>query len=62
MIHTKINLIDLILYLEVLLWLDDIGIPQYRESMAENMIDGQMLTMLTAQDLIEVDFIIFKLK
>lgn len=38
----------------MLLWLDDIGIPQYRESMAENMIDGQMLTLLTAQDLIEV--------
>lgn len=42
-------------YLQVLLWLDDIGIPQYRESMAENMIDGQMLTLLTAQDLIEVN-------
>uniref|UniRef100_A0A8R1TS09 SAM domain-containing protein n=1 Tax=Onchocerca volvulus TaxID=6282 RepID=A0A8R1TS09_ONCVO len=39
---------------QVLLWLDDIGIPQYRESMAENMIDGQMLTLLTAQDLIEM--------
>nr|CRZ22472.1 BMA-HLB-1 [Brugia malayi] len=39
---------------QVLLWLDDIGLPQYRESMAENMIDGQMLTLLTAQDLIEM--------
>ncbi|VDK78658.1 unnamed protein product [Gongylonema pulchrum] len=39
---------------QVLLWLDDIGIPQYRENMAENMIDGQMLSLLTAQDLIEV--------
>ncbi|VDN02306.1 unnamed protein product [Thelazia callipaeda] len=39
---------------QVLLWLDDIGIPQYREIMAQNMIDGQMLTLLTAQDLIEM--------
>ncbi|CAG9540370.1 unnamed protein product [Cercopithifilaria johnstoni] len=46
----------------VLLWLDDIGIPQYRESMAENMVDGQMLTLLTAQDLVEVSLKIFNSK
>uniref|UniRef100_A0A158R5I1 SAM domain-containing protein n=1 Tax=Syphacia muris TaxID=451379 RepID=A0A158R5I1_9BILA len=39
---------------QVLRWLDEIGLPQYRESFAENMIDGQMLTLLTAQDLVDM--------
>ncbi|VDK48682.1 unnamed protein product [Anisakis simplex] len=38
---------------QVLRWLDEIGLPQYRENFAENMIDGQLLTTLTAQDLVE---------
>lgn len=39
---------------QVLRWLDEIGLPQYRDNFAENMIDGQMLTVLTAQDLVEM--------
>uniref|UniRef100_A0A0N4U8A6 SAM domain-containing protein n=1 Tax=Dracunculus medinensis TaxID=318479 RepID=A0A0N4U8A6_DRAME len=39
---------------QVVRWLDDIGIPQYGDNFAENMIDGQMLTILTAQDLMEM--------
>ncbi|VDD91778.1 unnamed protein product [Enterobius vermicularis] len=39
---------------QVLRWLDEIGLPQYRETFAENMIDGQMLSVLTAQDLVDM--------
>ncbi|CAD5223260.1 unnamed protein product [Bursaphelenchus xylophilus] len=39
---------------QVMLWLDDIGLPQLRDVFAENMIDGQMLLYLTAQDLVEM--------
>ncbi|KAH7732227.1 coiled-coil like protein 1 [Aphelenchoides avenae] len=39
---------------QVMLWLDDIGLPQYRETFAENLIDGQMLLRLTAQDLFDM--------
>lgn len=37
-----------------MLWLDDIGLPQFRDIFAEYHIDGQMLLCLTAQDLIEM--------
>ena len=39
---------------QVMLWLDDIGLPQYRDIFAENLIDGQMLLILTARDLVEM--------
>uniref|UniRef100_A0AC34F5W4 SAM domain-containing protein n=1 Tax=Panagrolaimus sp. ES5 TaxID=591445 RepID=A0AC34F5W4_9BILA len=39
---------------QVLLWLDLIGLPQYRDVFSENYIDGQMLLCLTAQDLIDM--------
>ncbi|KHN86228.1 Liprin-beta [Toxocara canis] len=39
---------------QVLRWLDEIGLPQYRETFAESLIDGQLLTALTAQDLVEM--------
>ncbi|VDO24462.1 unnamed protein product [Haemonchus placei] len=35
-------------------WLEDIGLPQYKEVFCENMIDGLMFSALTATDLIEV--------
>ena len=37
-----------------MLWLDEIGLPQYRDIFAENLIDGPILLVLTAQDLIEM--------
>lgn len=37
-----------------MLWLDDIGLPQFRDIFAEYHIDGQMLLCLTAQDLVEM--------
>lgn len=37
-----------------MLWLDDIGLSQYRETFAEQLIDGQMLLRLTAQDLFDM--------
>lgn len=40
-----------------MLWLDDIGLPQFRDIFAENMIDGQMLLCLTVQDLVEMKVI-----
>lgn len=39
---------------QTMLWLDDIGLPQFRDIFAENMIDGQMLLCLTVQDLVEM--------
>ncbi|KAI6177245.1 hypothetical protein M3Y97_00886000 [Aphelenchoides bicaudatus] len=39
---------------QTLLWLDDLGLPQFRDIFAENMIDGQMLLCLTVQDLVEM--------
>ncbi|MFH4979155.1 hypothetical protein AB6A40_005864 [Gnathostoma spinigerum] len=39
---------------QILRWLDEIGLPQYREVFAENCIDGPMLTVMTAQDLVEM--------
>ncbi|KAI6215413.1 hypothetical protein M3Y94_00382600 [Aphelenchoides besseyi] len=42
---------------QVMLWLDDIGLPQLRDVFAENMIDGQMLLCLTVQDLVEMKIV-----
>jgi len=39
---------------QVLLWLDLVGLPQFRDVFSENLIDGQMLLCLTAQDLIDM--------
>ena len=38
-------------YLCVAKWLDDIGLPQYKEVFLENRIDGALLHNLTIQDL-----------
>ena len=38
-------------YLCVAKWLDDIGLPQYKELFLENRIDGPVLHRLTVQDL-----------
>lgn len=38
-------------YLSVSKWLDDIGLPQYKELFLENRIDGPVLHHLTVQDL-----------
>ncbi|KAJ1353989.1 hypothetical protein KIN20_010786 [Parelaphostrongylus tenuis] len=35
-------------------WLEDIGLPQYKEVFCENMIDGIMILALTAADLAEM--------
>jgi len=39
---------------QVMRWLDDVGLPQYRDVFAENLIDGSMLIALTAQDLVQM--------
>uniref|UniRef100_A0A915KB37 SAM domain-containing protein n=1 Tax=Romanomermis culicivorax TaxID=13658 RepID=A0A915KB37_ROMCU len=41
-------------YHQVLRWLDDIGLPQYRNIFAENRIDGSVLNMLTIEDLLNM--------
>ena len=28
-------------------WLDDIGLPQYKDSFRDNLVDGRMLNYLT---------------
>jgi len=35
----------------VLRWLDDIGLPQYKDAFAEARVDGRVLNVLTADDL-----------
>jgi hypothetical protein len=40
-----------------MLWLDDIGLPQFRDVFAEFHIDGQMLLCVTAQDLVEMKIV-----
>ncbi|CAG7834211.1 unnamed protein product [Allacma fusca] len=32
-------------------WLDDVGLPQYKEAFAEGRVDGRILSHLTAEDL-----------
>ncbi|CAF3678346.1 unnamed protein product [Rotaria sp. Silwood1] len=39
----------------VLRWLDDIGLPQYKEYFAESKVDGQVLNNLTLEDIINLN-------
>ncbi|XP_054633094.1 liprin-beta-2b isoform X4 [Dunckerocampus dactyliophorus] len=39
-------------YLWVTRWLDDIGLPQYKDQFSEARVDGQMLQYLTVSDLL----------
>ncbi|CAI2355796.1 unnamed protein product [Caenorhabditis sp. 36 PRJEB53466] len=39
---------------QTLRWLDDIGLPQYKEVFAENVVDGPLLLALTASDAVEM--------
>lgn len=41
-------------YLWVARWLDDIGLPQYKESFIEARVDGRVLNYLTIQDLLSM--------
>uniref|UniRef100_A0A914HYM6 SAM domain-containing protein n=1 Tax=Globodera rostochiensis TaxID=31243 RepID=A0A914HYM6_GLORO len=38
----------------VMLWLDQIGLPQLRDSFAENRVNGHLLLVLSMQDLMEL--------
>jgi len=38
----------------VIRWLDDVGLPQYKESFNEARIDGRVLSRLTADDLVSL--------
>ncbi|XP_074603031.1 liprin-beta-1-like [Brevipalpus obovatus] len=42
-------------YLWIARWLDDIGLPQYKESFLEARIDGSMLHHLTVSDLVQLN-------
>uniref|UniRef100_A0A183BKZ5 SAM domain-containing protein n=1 Tax=Globodera pallida TaxID=36090 RepID=A0A183BKZ5_GLOPA len=39
---------------QVMLWLDQIGLPQLRDSFAENRVNGHLLLVLSMQDLMEL--------
>ncbi|KAK0397471.1 hypothetical protein QR680_002140 [Steinernema hermaphroditum] len=39
---------------QVVRWLDEIGLPQYKEVFTENMIEGPLLVTLTAAELVEM--------
>ncbi|CZR14639.1 Liprin-beta homolog [Caenorhabditis elegans] len=39
---------------QTLRWLDDIGLPQYKDVFAENVVDGPLLLSLTANDAVEM--------
>ena len=49
--HIQISELDS-LYLCFSGWLDDIGLPQYKDSFMEARIDGRMLHNMTMEDLI----------
>jgi len=38
----------------VIRWLDDVGLPQYKESFGEARVDGRVLSYLTTDDLISL--------
>ncbi|KAL3208939.1 hypothetical protein MRX96_038483 [Rhipicephalus microplus] len=38
----------------VLRWLDDVGLPQYKDAFAEALVDGAMLNALTVDDLLRL--------
>ncbi|XP_064480777.1 liprin-beta-1-like isoform X2 [Ornithodoros turicata] len=38
----------------VLRWLDDIGLPQYKDTFADAMVDGRVLNALTVDDLVHM--------
>lgn len=42
-------------YLWVARWLDDIGLPQYKEQFINNRIDGRVLNYLTVEDLVSMN-------
>ncbi|KAI0232348.1 Liprin-beta-1 [Lamellibrachia satsuma] len=48
-IHSRMDDID---HKTVTKWLDDIGLPQYKDQFAEARVDGRMLHYLTVDDLI----------
>ena len=35
----------------VVRWLDDVGLPQYKETFLESRVDGRLLNLLTVEDL-----------
>lgn len=39
---------------QTLRWLDEIGLPQYKDTFAENIVDGPLLVALTAADMMEM--------
>ncbi|KAM9854575.1 liprin-beta-2b isoform 2-T2 [Aulostomus maculatus] len=48
-LHEKSAELD---YVWVMRWLDDIGLPQYKDQFNEGRVDGQMLQYLTVNDLL----------
>ncbi|XP_054709737.1 liprin-beta-1-like isoform X2 [Uloborus diversus] len=46
---SSINMLD---YHWVVRWLDDVGLPQYKDSFAEARVDGRVLHCLTVEDLL----------
>ncbi|ULT84921.1 hypothetical protein L3Y34_013536 [Caenorhabditis briggsae] len=42
---------------QTLRWLEDIGLPQYKEIFAENVVDGPLLLALTASDAVEMKLV-----
>lgn len=46
---------------QVLRWLDDIGLPQFRDAFADNLIDGPMLLSLSVDDLLQVCSLVHQL-
>ncbi|KAG8202025.1 hypothetical protein JTE90_010396 [Oedothorax gibbosus] len=49
LLPTAINNLD---YHWVVRWLDDIGLPQYKDSFAESRVDGRVLHYITVEDLL----------
>uniref|UniRef100_A0AC35TYG4 SAM domain-containing protein n=1 Tax=Rhabditophanes sp. KR3021 TaxID=114890 RepID=A0AC35TYG4_9BILA len=48
---------DSLTTIEIMSWLDDIGLPQLKDTFQENKIDGPMLNNLTVQDLCDMKIV-----
>lgn len=48
-------------YQWVIRWLDDVGLPQYKETFSDARVDGRVLNYLTAEDLVSLKVFFWKL-
>jgi hypothetical protein len=56
-IYQQFDTSGLLDYQWVIRWLDDVGLPQYKDRFLEARLDGRMLHLLTVTDLFQVSML-----